>query len=244
MEMNLVQKLAEIRKMAAAVKKNEKGYNYTYPSEEAVLANVTAGMNKYHVSLHVEIDPRYDLIPFEYTKYKKNKEGEIISEEKVNEWAFKGIIHYIWKNDENPSDIVEANWPIVGQQADVSQAFGSGMTYCQRYFMLKYFQSASTKDDPDAYRSKQKALEEADKIQKAQEIVTALHIEVNDFLTNHAASRDSLLKIVKKYVISGGKPTTDYFKLTDPDIAIAMRDEMEKFMDNEVKKGNNKNEQH
>lgn len=243
MEMNLVQKLAEIRKMAAAVKKNEKGYNYTYPSEEAVLANVTAGMNKYHVSLHVEIDPRYDIIPFEYTKYKKNKEGEIISEEKVNEWAFKGIIHYIWKNDENPSDIVEANWPIVGQQADVSQAFGSGMTYCQRYFLLKYFQSASTKDDPDAYRSKQKALEEAENTQRAQDIVAVLHVEVNDFLEKHASSRDGLTKIIKKYVIVNGKPSADYFKLTDPDIAAAMRDDIKKYIESEEKKGK-KNEQH
>lgn len=243
MEMNLIQKLAEIRKMAAAVKKNEKGYNYTYPSEEAVLANVTAGMNKYHVSLHVEIDPRYDLIPFEYTKYKKNKEGEIISEEKVNEWAFKGIIHYVWKNDENPSDIVEANWPIVGQQADVSQAFGSGMTYCQRYFLLKYFQSASTKDDPDAYRSKQKALEEAENTQRAQDIVAVLHVEVNDFLEKHASSRDGLTKIIKKYVIVNGKPSADYFKLTDPDIAAAMRDDIKKYIESEEKKGK-KNEQH
>lgn len=243
MEMNLVQKLAEIRKMAAAVKKNEKGYNYTYPSEEAVLANVTAGMNKYHVSLHVEIDPRYDIIPFEYTKYKKNKEGEIISEEKVNEWAFKGIIHYVWKNDEKPSDIVEANWPIVGQQADVSQAFGSGMTYCQRYFLLKYFQSASTKDDPDAYRSKQKALEEAENTQRAQDIVAVLHVEVNDFLEKHASSRDGLTKIIKKYVIVNGKPSADYFKLTDPDIAAAMRDDIKKYIESEEKKGK-KNEQH
>lgn len=243
MEMNLVQKLAEIRKMAAAVKKNEKGYNYTYPSEEAVLANVTAGMNKYHVSLHVEIDPRYDIIPFEYTKYKKNKEGEIISEEKVNEWAFKGIIHYIWKNDENPSDIVEANWPIVGQQADVSQAFGSGMTYCQRYFLLKYFQSASTKDDPDAYRSKQKALEEAENTQRAQDIVAVLHVDVNDFLEKHASSREGLTKIIKKYVIVNGKPSADYFKLTDPDIAAAMRDDIKKYIESEEKKGK-KNEQH
>lgn len=235
--MNLVQKLAGIRKMAAVVKKSEKGFNYTYSPEDAVLANVTAGMNKYGVSLHVEVDPLYDIIPFSYKKYKKDQTGKIIAEEEVNEWLVKGNIHYIWKNDEDPDDIIAANWPLIGQQADASQAFGSGMTYCQRYFLLKYFQTATTKDDPDAYRSRQKAAEEAENAERVKEIVNALHVEVNSFLEQNADKRDELMKIVKKYVIVNGKPNGDYFKLKDPDIAEMLRSEVNKYIESTTKKG-------
>ena len=221
-KMNLVQKLACIRKMAAVVKKSADGYNYKYPPEDAVLANVTAGMDKYHVSLHVEVDPLYDVIPFSYKQYKKDKAGNI-TETEVNEWLFKGNLHYTWKNDDNPDETITANWPLVGQQSDASQAFGSATTYCQRYFLLKYFQTATTKDDPDNYRGKQKDAAEREDKETAQAIVEATHATITEYLEKHAAARDDLMKIIPQYVKINGRGNKDYFKLTDPSAARALQ---------------------
>ena len=49
--LNLYQKLAKIRKMTEVIQKNKRGYNYKYTSIDEILARVTAGMEKYHVSL-------------------------------------------------------------------------------------------------------------------------------------------------------------------------------------------------
>ena len=47
-------------------------------------------------------------------------------------------------------------WGLVGQQADASQSFGSGLTYTYRCFLLKYFGVSTVDDDPDNWRSKQR----------------------------------------------------------------------------------------
>lgn len=236
---NIIQKLSGIRKMAAAVKKSEKGYNYAYSPEDAVLANVTAGMNKYRVGLHLSVDPHFKITPFDYEKVKKDKEGKIISTETVNEWLFDGTAIYEWIDEENPADRIQATWPLIGQQADASQAFGSALTYCNRYFMLKYFQTATTKDDPDKYRSEQRAKEEAENIEKATNIITAMHAMINDFVQQFPDKRDKVSAIVKKYVVVNKKPSTDYFQVTDPDVAHNLQEEIAKLI-TETQKGSKK----
>lgn len=49
--LNLVQKLAKIRSMSDAVAKSKRGYNYSYEDITEILANVTAGMKRYGVTL-------------------------------------------------------------------------------------------------------------------------------------------------------------------------------------------------
>lgn len=229
-KMNLVQKLACIRKMAAVVKKSADGYNYKYPPEDAVLANVTAGMDKYHVSLHVEVDPRYEVVPFSYKQYKKDKAGNV-TETEVNEWLFKGNLHYTWKNDDNPDETITANWPLVGQQSDASQAFGSATTYCQRYFLLKYFQTATTKDDPDNYRDKQKDAAEREGKEAARAIIDAMHMAITEFTEGYADARSELGNIIKKHVRVKGKPSGDYFSVTDQTVAAELQKEVLDFIE-------------
>ena len=55
--LNLQQKLSKIRKMTEVIQKNRKGFNYKYTSIDEILARVTAGMNKYNVSLIPSIVP-------------------------------------------------------------------------------------------------------------------------------------------------------------------------------------------
>ena len=148
-QLNLYQKVAKIRKLVEVLQKNAKGFNYKYVSEDVILAKVTAGMEKYHISLIPSITPNTTAVtPLHFEKTKSLKDGTIY-EEHVNDVLVFGELSYMWIDDDNPSDKIIVPWFFVGQQGDASQAFGSGLTYASRYFLLKYFSISTSSDDPD-----------------------------------------------------------------------------------------------
>ena len=55
-----------------------------------------------------------------------------------------------WVNDENPEDHILVTWPIGNNSTDMAQSEGGALTYGTRYFLLKFFNVATSKDDPDA----------------------------------------------------------------------------------------------
>ena len=79
--------------------------------------------------------------------------------ETMNEILVQSELIFRWVNNENPEESIFVPWALVGQQADVSQSFGSGLTYVYRYFLLKYFDVSTIEDDPDYWRSKQREAE-------------------------------------------------------------------------------------
>lgn len=146
-DMSLHEKLAGIRKIVEVVQKNKEGHNYKYAGEETILAKVIAGMDRYGVNLYSEIVPgTMTLTPYSYTKVKALKGGGTF-EEIVNEFLVQGELLYTWVNVDNPEDTLSVHWSMIGQKSDASQAVGSGLTYCNRYFLLKFFQDATPKDD-------------------------------------------------------------------------------------------------
>lgn len=228
--MNIYQKLAEIRKMAAVVKKDKAGYGYKYPSEEEILVNITAGMNKYGISLIPRLPNGVNVIPHTYTKRKFAKDGTVLPDDIVNEILINGQLEYTWVDDENPNDVVVVPWTVTGQQSDASQAFGSSLTYCQRYFMLKYFQSASTDGTVDAYRSKQKETEEKEEREISKAIIDIVHASVTAFLTKYPDKKADIASLIKKHVIIDGKGSGDYYKVTKIDVANALKEAIAKFI--------------
>ena len=125
--LNLQQKLSKIRKMTEVIQKNRKGFNYKYTSIDEILARVTAGMNKYNVSLIPSIVPGSESVePYTYCKTKFTKDGQQY-EEKNNEFTAKAGIVYTWVNDDDPTDRIDVPWFIAGSQADPAQAVGSGL---------------------------------------------------------------------------------------------------------------------
>lgn len=172
-QLNIYQKLAKIRKQVEVIQKNKRGYGYTYVSEEEILAKITVFMDKYHLSLVPGIVGGTTKVePYPYKKTKTTKGGEIY-EENVNEVLVSADMTWTWVNNDNPEEKVVVGWTLVGQQSDASQAFGSGLTYSDRYFLLKYFNVATTDDDPDAHRSKQRAAEAAEDKMIAEQIPTS-----------------------------------------------------------------------
>ena len=84
---------------------------------------------------------------------------------------------------------------------DASQAFGAGATYGNRYYLIKALQLATTEDDPDNYRSKQKEAEDYEEKKAAEELSKAIK-EVSSLgseLIKLGFEKEVLHKVVAKH---------------------------------------------
>ena len=155
--MNLQQKLRKIAETADAIQKSKEGYGYRYVPEPEVLAVITGALNKYHVNIIPQINPgTLTVTPLRYEKMDR-KTKQLIP---VNEVLVQGEMIYKFVNSDNPAEEAEVPWAFVAQMEDAAQAFGSALTYANRYALVKIFQIATTDTDPDEYRSKQKQAED------------------------------------------------------------------------------------
>lgn len=128
--MNLHEKLVEVRKSIDSFIKDTDGYGYKYVSGSQILEKIKKKMDELGILLEQHL-----LYP---TINKSNKEYLITSQMKM-----------AWVNAEKPDDKIEINWFCTGEQKDPSQAFGSALTYSERYFLLKFFGAPTDEDDPD-----------------------------------------------------------------------------------------------
>ena len=157
-ELNLHQRLLKIANMAGALQRTKEGYGYRYVPEEDIQAKVTAGMQKYGVMLYEQIVP--GSMKMESRDYIRiNAKGK---ETPVHDVVISADAIYTWVNVDNPTEQFSVPWAIVGQMEDAAQAFGAATTYCNRYFLMKSLQLATTEADPDRYRSKQLEAEDTE----------------------------------------------------------------------------------
>lgn len=220
--LNIYQKLAKIRKPVEVIKKNRRGYGYTYVDEEEILSKITGSMGKYGVSLIPSITHGTSQVePYHYVKTKTTKDGKPI-EEHVNEIIVRAEMDWIWVNDENPDDRVVVPWILVGSQSDASQGFGSALTYASRYFLLKYFNVATSDDDPDEYRRRQREAEEEENRLVTEKLVEEIHQMVVEYLGDHPDEKQKVATITKKYVKENGKPSNNYFAIRDSSVATEL----------------------
>lgn len=214
--LNLYQKMAKIRKQVEVLKKDKKAFGYNYTAEETILAKISVFMEKYAISLIPAIVPgTTEVEPYFAKKTKTTKDGEIY-EENINEVVVSADMVFTWINDENPEEKIVVPWALAGQQTDASQALGSGLTYCTRYFLLKYFNIA-TSDDPDAVRSKQKNAAAEEEKMLLESLINEIDKNIKAYLSVNVEAKDSVKKLVTKYVKSG-----DYFSIKDSVMAAKL----------------------
>lgn len=224
--LNIYQKLAKIRKPVEVLKKNKSGYGYKYVTEDVLLAKITGLMEKFDVSLVPAIVKGTTKVePYHYLKTKTTKDGKMY-EEHVNEVLVYADMEWLWINNSNPEDKVVIPWALVGSQSDASQAFGSGLSYSSRYFLLKYFNVATSDDDPDNWRSIQKEAEETENRLVASKIVEKIHNLVIAHLEKAPGDKEMIAGIVKKHAKEKGKPSPNYYAITDPAVAGALLEEI------------------
>ncbi len=212
--LNIYQKLAKIRKQVEVIQKNKSGYGYKYVSEDEILAKISAFMDKYSLSLIPSVVSSSSTVsPYNTKKTRSTKDGQIY-EENVNEVLVSADMVFTWVNNDNPQERVDVPWILVGHQSDGSQSFGSGLSYAMRYFLLKFFNIATPDDDPDKWRSKQRAAGVAEDKMIAEQIIQTVDETIKAFLAENQGKADDVKKFVSKYVKGG-----NYFTITESVLA-------------------------
>ena len=215
--LNIYQKLAKVRKSVEVVQKNKAGYGYKYVTDDELLAKITGQMDKYGVSLIPSVVPTtFSVTPYTYTSFDKKTQKD----KTVNELLVQGDMIFKWVNNENPEEYIDIPWVLVGHQSDASQSFGSALTYSYRYFLLKYFGVATPEDDPDSWRSKQKAAEAEEDRLLAEHIIETFDEQVRAFLANNKDKAAEVKELVTKYVKDG-----NYKKIQEPTLATKLLDD-------------------
>lgn len=162
---SLDEKLQVIKSEVDIMKKNKDGYGYSYVDEESILLKI----NSHMINLGIKLTPQ--LVPgtlhTEVVRYVDKKKND------VTDILVTSEMEFIWK-DIATGETIKVPWGLVGQQSDGSQAFGSGLTYSNRYFLLKYFNISTSQDDPDELRKRIKQEEEQKKMTAEQTKVKKL----------------------------------------------------------------------
>lgn len=162
---SLDEKLQVIKSEVDIMKKNKDGYGYSYVDEESILLKINSHMIKLGIKLTPQLVP--GTLHTEVVKYVDKKKND------VTDILVTSEMEFIWK-DITTGETIKVPWGLVGQQSDGSQAFGSGLTYSNRYFLLKYFNISTSQDDPDEIRKRIKQEEEQKKMTTEQTKVKKL----------------------------------------------------------------------
>lgn len=210
-QLTLHEKLLRIADMAGVLQKSKSGYSYKYVPEEDIQAKVTAGLQKYGVMLYNSIVPgTVKVVPISYEKY----DAKIKGLKPINEVIVSGDMTYEWVDTADPEQRVETTWAFVGQMEDAAQAMGAGLTYANRYYLMKQLQLATTESDPDNYRSKQKEAENYEEEAAAKEAAEALAKKVKEvvdtgmLLMKNGVTKTEMMDVVAKYNNGNGNPSS------------------------------------
>lgn len=211
-QLTLHEKLLRIADMAGVLQKSKSGYSYKYVPEEDIQAKVTAGLQKYGVMLYCSITPgTLKVSPISYEKYDVKIKGL----KPINEVIVSADMTYTWVDTANPDEKpIETTWAFVGQMEDAAQAMGAGLTYANRYYLMKQLQLATTESDPDSYRSKQKEAENYEEEEAAKEAAEALAKKVKEvvdtgvLLMKNGTSKTEMMDVVAKFNGGNGNPSS------------------------------------
>jgi hypothetical protein len=149
---NLQQKLVEVRKKITSFTKDAQAGEgrYEYVSGSQVLKAIKEEMDAQGIILQPELVSESITLT---QGTKKTKYGE------NRTFTLTGMMKYIWHNADDPKDTLITNWYLAGEQDDPSKAYGSALTYAERYFLLKFFGIPTDDDDPDAKKPEKPAAE-------------------------------------------------------------------------------------
>jgi hypothetical protein len=137
--MNIYQKLLEVRKAVPFLKKDNAGYQFKYVSSSQTLGALREAMDANGLV----------LIP------KVTGERVLDHTTKKGDHNYFTILNmeFTWVNIEDPKEMVVCPW--VGQGLDDGEkGVGKALTYAEKFFLLKFFNIPTDKDDPDANQKK------------------------------------------------------------------------------------------
>ncbi|MDW8546325.1 MULTISPECIES: ERF family protein [Staphylococcus] len=170
-ELNLYQKIADVKANIDGFTKDKKSYNYSYVSGSQVLHRIREKMLE-HKLLLFPYTANETCEQIEVTRFNKKANKEVTT----TEFLVKLKMIYTWINADNPQEKQIVDFWATGQQDDPAKAYGTALTYAERYFLMKFFNIPTDEDDADAK-------EKQDKYSKVDpKIKELLEDEINDFI--------------------------------------------------------------
>ena len=138
--MNLHQKLIEIRKAVPYLQKiaNNTDQGFKYNSSSQVLAITRREMDRLGVLLKPDI------------------KGHIFHHKAITKASMHHTeleMTFTWVDAENPKDIIVCDWYSQGCDQH-EKGVGKALTYAEKFFILKFMNIATDKDDPDAFQKR------------------------------------------------------------------------------------------
>lgn len=138
-QLNLFQRLIEVRKSCEYLKKDNTGYQFKYVSSSQTLGTLRGAMDQQGLLLV----PR---VTSHEVRDHETKKGD-------HEYFTILTMSFTWVNADKPEEQLECQW--VGQGLDNGEkGVGKALTYAEKYFLLKFFNIATDKDDPDSFQKK------------------------------------------------------------------------------------------
>ena len=145
--MNLFEKIVELKKQTEGFYKDTKSFSYNYVSGSQILDKITPVMNEIGLLFLPKSATHRNWEKHEY----KNAQGK----DKLD-FIVEGDLVYCWVNAEKPTEVWEIPFQYYGSQDDISKAFGSALTYSERYLLLKSLGLPTDEDDPDSRDTRDK----------------------------------------------------------------------------------------
>jgi hypothetical protein len=147
--MNLYQKLIEARKEVPYLQKQNQGEQYNYVSSSQVLGNVKAKLDELGVLLIPAV--KSHLVTTSSIEFLNEKNNVT---KRTNTYFTELDMIMTWVNAEKPDEKIECSW--YGQGVDIAgeKGVGKALTYAEKYFMLKFFNIPTDKDDPDSFQKR------------------------------------------------------------------------------------------
>ena len=207
-ELNLFQKIADVKANIDGFTKDAKSYNYSYVSGSQVLHKIRNKMIENNLLL-VPKTSEENYKQIDVTRFNKKAGREITTSEFIVEMK----LTYVWINADKPEEQFEVTFYAVGQQDDVSKAHGTALTYAERYFLMKFFNIPTDEDDADAKEKQEKYSKP--NVQKVGELKQDIFSFI-DLMKERG--REITEEQVKKEL-----NITDYTKLSNGQIANAIQ---------------------
>lgn len=143
-KLNIYQKLIEVRKSVPYLKKENAGYQFKYVSSSQTLGALRDAMDAQGLLLVPKVVGRE-------IRDHATRKGD-------HEYFTSMDIEFTWINSETPAETIVCPW--YGQGLDDGEkGVGKALTYAEKFFLLKFFNIATDKDDPDSFQKKEEKKE-------------------------------------------------------------------------------------
>lgn len=140
--MNIYEKIIELKQIVGGFDRDSSapGMKYKYVGGTQVYERVNPALANLKLLFIMKGATKDDWQKHEYDTRNGHKIDFIVS----------GKLFYQFVNAENPEEKIDIDFVYYGQQDEISKAFGSGLTYSERYLILKFLGLPTDSDDPDA----------------------------------------------------------------------------------------------